>query len=520
MVSGLSAPYARFMLHETYEPVIGLEVHCQLQTESKLFSPEAAAYGAPPNTHVDPVSLGHPGTLPVLNEAAVTHTLRMGLATHCSIAERSFFARKHYFYPDLPKGYQTSQYDTPLCYGGYLEIDADTGASDANTTDNARPSRKRIGITRIHLEEDAGKSIHDQGEAHTLLDYNRCGVPLIEMVSEPDLRSPNEAYRYLQKVRQLVRWLGISDGNMEEGSLRCDANVSVRPKGQTGLGTRTELKNLNSIRNVERALEYEINRQIVARERGDAVQQQTLLWDADAQQTRTLRSKEEARDYRYLPDPDLPPVVVPEERVEALRDDLPEMPNARCHRFVDSLGLPAYDAEVLTEDRAVADYFEEALSSLFKRTKGGDTNAQAKEVANFVMGDVMQTLNETDYTPQTLPVTPRRLAQLVYLRLEDKVSSSGAQEVFSLMLDHTDASAGKIADDHNLIQISDRSQIEPVVTSVLNDHSDNVEQYLSGKDGLLGFFIGQVMRRIDGSPDPQLVRTLLTEHLDARTQDQ
>jgi aspartyl-tRNA(Asn)/glutamyl-tRNA(Gln) amidotransferase subunit B len=513
MLSGLSAPYARFMLHETYEPVIGLEVHCQLQTESKLFSPEAAAYGAAPNTHVDPVSLGHPGTLPVLNKNAVRHTLRMGLATHCSIAERSFFARKHYFYPDLPKGYQTSQYDTPLCYGGYLEIDA-----DADDPDDASSARKRIGVTRIHLEEDAGKSIHDRDDAHTLLDYNRCGVPLIEMVSEPDLRSPREAYRYLQKVRQLVRWLGISDGNMEEGSLRCDANVSVRPKGQTGFGTRTELKNLNSIRNVERALAYEIDRQIVARERGDAVQQQTLLWDADAQQTRVLRSKEEAHDYRYMPDPDLPPVVVPTERVAALRDDLPEMPDARCQRFIDSLGLPPYDADVLTEERPVADYFEDALSALFKRTKGGDTNAQAKEVANFVMGAVMQTLNETEYTPQTLPVTPRRLAQLVYLRLEDKVSSSGAQKVFDLMLDHTDASAGKIADDNNLIQISDRGQIEPVVKAVLNDHPDNVEKYIGGKDGLMGFFIGQVMRRIDGSPDPQLVRELLSEQLDARAQ--
>lgn len=501
------------MLHETYEPVIGLEVHCQLQTEAKLFSPEAAAYGAPPNTHVDPVSLGHPGTLPVLNEAAVAHTLRMGLATHCEIAEQSFFARKHYFYPDLPKGYQTSQFDTPLCFGGYLEIDA--GPEDDAS---GEMPRKRIGITRIHLEEDAGKSIHDQSATHTLLDYNRCGVPLIEMVSEPDLRSPREAYRYLHKVRQLVRWLGISDGNMEEGSLRCDANVSVRPKGQTGFGTRTELKNLNSIRNVERALEYEINRQIVARERGEAVQQQTLLWDADAQRTRTMRTKEAAHDYRYMPDPDLPPIVVPRERIETLREALPEMPDARRTRFMSNLGLSAYDAEVLTEERALADYFEEALSSLFKRTKGGDTKAQAKEVANFVMSDVLRTLNETDDTPDTLPVTPRRLAQLVYLRLEDKVSSSGAQEVFELMLENTDDSAGKIADENNLIQISDRGSIEPVAASVLDDNPDNVSSYLDGKDGLLGFFIGQVMQRMDGSPNPQLVRDVLSDKLDARAE--
>lgn len=500
------------MLHELYEPVIGLEVHCQLQTHSKAFSPEAATYGQSPNTQVDPVSLGHPGTLPVLNEAAIAHTVRMGLATHCNIAPRSVLARKHYFYPDLPKGYQISQYDTPLCYGGYLEIE--TEAPDDK--DAEAPPRKRIGITRIHLEEDAGKSIHDRESTHTLLDYNRCGTPLIEMVSEPDLRSPHEAYQYLRKVRQIVRWLGISDGNMEEGSLRCDANVSIRPRGQTGFGTRTELKNLNSIRNVERALEYEINRQMVARERGDSISQSTLLWDADAQKTRPMRTKEAAHDYRYMPDPDLPPIVVKPEQVEAWREGLPEMPDTRCKRFMSSLGLPAYDAEVLTEERGVSDYFEETLSALFKRTKGGDTNAQAKEVANFVMSDVMRTLNETDYTPETLPVTPRRLAQLVYLRIEDKVSSSGAQEVFELMLEHTNASAGKVADDHNLIQVSDRGAIEPLAEAVLDENPDNVETYLDGKDGLLGFFIGQVMQRADGSPNPQMVRDILKEKLEAR----
>ncbi|MFB6231334.1 MAG: Asp-tRNA(Asn)/Glu-tRNA(Gln) amidotransferase subunit GatB [Salinibacter sp.] len=501
------------MAYENYEPVIGLEVHVQLQTDAKIFSSDATAFGADPNTQVDPISLGHPGTLPVLNKKVVEYALRLGLATQCSIASRSVFARKHYFYPDLPKGYQISQYDTPICYDGYVEIFP--GEDDETNSTDEQESR-RIGLTRIHMEEDAGKSVHDPDEDTTRLDFNRCGVPLLEMVTEPDLRSPRGAYLFLQRLRQLVRYLGISDGNMEEGSLRCDANVSVRPRGREAFGTRTELKNMNSMRHVEQALDYEITRQIAAAERGDSITQQTLLWDAEAKATRPMRSKEEAHDYRYMPDPDLVEVAVDDEMIESVRASLPELPRARRQRFVDEVGLPPYDAGVLTEEQAVADYFEETLQQLYKRTKGGDTDAQAKVVSNFVMTEVMRVLNEQDLSIDELPVGPERLAQLAYLRLQDKVSSNGAQEVFEVMLEEHEKSAGKIADERDLIQVSDPDAIKPVVNEVLGDHPEKVETYLDGKEGLLGFFIGQVMQRFDGSPDPELVRSLLREQLDAR----
>jgi len=502
------------MSYERYEPVIGLEVHVQLQTDSKIFSTDAAAFGGAPNAQVDPVSLGHPGTLPVLNRTVVEYALRLGLATQCAIAPRSVLARKHYFYPDLPKGYQISQYDTPICYDGYVEIYPGEDEADADEFD-LRADGRRIGLTRIHMEEDAGKSIHDDS-GRTRLDFNRCGVPLLELVTEPDLRTPREAYLFLKRLRQLVRYLGISDGNMEEGSLRCDANVSVRPRGREAFGTRTELKNMNSMSHVEQALEYEITRQIAARERGEEVVQQTLLWDPDAGTTRPMRSKEEAHDYRYMPDPDLVEVEVEDEMIDAVRDDLPEVPRARRRRFVEEVGLPPYDARVLTEERAVADYFEAALDQLYKRTKGGDTDAQAKLVSNLVMTEVMRVLNEKDISIEELPVEPERLAQLAYLRVQDKVNSNGAQEVFEVMLQEPDASAGKIADERDLIQVSDPGAIAPVVKDVLDDNPDQVQTYLDGKEGLLGFFIGQVMQNFDGSPDPELVRELLREKLSAR----
>ncbi len=500
------------MAHETYEPVIGLEVHVQLQTDAKIFSPDAAAFGADPNTQVDPVSLGHPGTLPVLNEKVVAYALRLGLATRCSIADRSVFARKHYFYPDLPKGYQISQYDTPICYDGFVEIYPEE-EEDANP---AEAASKRIGLTRIHMEEDAGKSIHDADQ--TRLDFNRCGVPLLELVTEPDLRSPREAYLFLKRLRQLVRYLGISDGNMEEGSLRCDANVSVRPRGREQFGTRTELKNMNSMRHVEQALDYEIARQTAALERGDSVTQQTLLWDPDAGTTRPMRSKEEAHDYRYMPDPDLVEVVVDDDQLDEVRADLPELPRARRRRFIEEVGLPPYDARVLTEERPVADYFEAALDQLFKRTKGGDTDAQAKLVSNLVMSEVLRVLNERSIEIDDLPVEPERLAQLAFLRVQDKVSSNGAQEIFEAMMEQPEASAGKIADERDLIQVSDRGAIVPVVEEVLDDNPEQVETYLDGKDGLLGFFIGQVRRTFDGSPDPEVIQEVLREKLEARRQ--
>ena len=502
------------MLYEKYEPVIGLEVHCQLQTASKIFSTDSAAFGGEPNTHVDPVSLGHPGTLPVLNEKVVRHALRVGLSTRCRIASRSVFARKHYFYPDLPKGYQISQYDTPICYDGYVEIHLDDEAVEWIGGDGQVERTKRIGLTRIHMEEDAGKSMHHLDKTNTLVDYNRCGVPLIEIVSEPDLRSPREAYLFMQKLRQIVRYLGICDGNMEEGSLRCDANVSVRRRGKSGYGTKTEVKNMNSFRHVEEALSYEIDRQIAVRERGGHVEQHTLLWDTDRRVTRPMRSKEEAHDYRYFPDPDLVEVEITDDLLNAVRADLPEMPDARRQRFEDEVGLPAYDAQVLTEERAVADYFEETLNALFKRTKGGNTKAQAKEVSNFVMTEVMRVLNDEGVAIDDFAITPRRLAQLVYLRMEDKVSSSAAQKVFEAMREEPGKSAGKIADERNLIQVSDRGVLAPVVDRVIDENEDQVERYLSGKDGLFGYFIGQVMRHFEGSPDPQVVRDLLKEKLD------
>jgi len=503
------------MAYESYEPVIGLEVHIQLKTNSKIFSPDPVTFGAEPNSKVDPVSLGHPGTLPVLNERAVAYAVRLGVATHCTIAERSVFARKHYFYPDLPKGYQISQYDAPLCYDGYVEISPGPD-EDRGETSSGGQETKRIGLTRIHLEEDAGKSIHDTDGGRSKLDFNRCGVPLLEMVTDPDLRAPHEAYLFLERLRQLVRYLEISDGNMEEGSLRCDANVSIRPRGQTGFGTRTELKNLNSMSHVEQALDYEITRQIAARERGDAVTQQTLLWDADAGTTRPMRSKEEAHDYRYMPDPDLVEVEIEEADVERVRSELPELPRERERRFVEEVGLPPYDARVLTEERAVADYFEKALDQLYKRTKGGDTDAQAKLVSNLVMSEVMRSLNERSYDVKTLPVGPERLAQLAFLRVQDTVSSNGAQEIFEAMLEETEKSAGRIADERDLIQVSNTDAIEPIVEDVLDDHPEQVETYLNGKDGLLGFFIGQVRGQFDGSPDPEVVREILQEKLDAR----
>lgn len=495
------------MRHD-YEAVIGLEVHCQLLTASKAFSPESTQFGDPPNTHVDPISLGHPGTLPVLNARVVEYTIRMGLATHCKIAERSIFARKHYFYPDLPKGYQISQYETPICYDGYVEIELEPAG------DGQEPVRKRIGIIRIHMEEDAGKSLHDQDPYHTLLDFNRCGVPLIEIVSAPDIRSPREAALYMQKIRQIVRYLGISDGNMEEGSLRCDANVSVRRCGETKLGTKTEIKNLNSFRNVERALEYEIQRQIAILEQGGQVVQETRLWDAVRQETRPMRSKEEAHDYRYFPDPDLVPVLVTADMLARIQAEMPEMPEVRRRRFTEELGLPAYDAGVLTEEPAVADYYEAVLKALAHRMPTGDPKIQAKAVSNFVMTEVLRVLNERSIDIRAFPVEPARLAGLVQLRLEDWVSSSGAQEIFNAML--TDPRAPEaIAEAFNLLQVSDEGALIPLVEAVLAENPDKVQTYLNGKTGLLGFFISQVMRRFEGAPDPKLVRRLLEERLEA-----
>lgn len=477
--------------HDKYETVIGLEVHAQLLTESKAFAPVSTEFGGSPNTQVSPLCLGHPGTLPVLNENLVRYIIKMGLATDCEIARKSIFARKNYFYPDLPKGYQISQYDTPICHDGHITIEAEEGP-------------KRIGITRIHMEEDAGKSIHDQDPYHTLIDLNRAGVPLIEIVSEPDIRSPRQAYEYLKRIKQIVQYLEICDGNMEEGSLRCDANVSVRPKGQQEFGTRTELKNMNSFRNVERAIQYEIERQIELIEEGGVVVQQTLLWDANKMETRLMRTKEEAHDYRYFPEPDIPPVVVNESMLEEIAAELPEMPDVRKQRFVQELGMSEDDAQNLTENRYLADFYEDILSF------GGEPKA----VSNLVLTEVLRVLNERSIGIRQFPVSPQRLHGLITLREEDKISSSAMTEIFDAMVEGS-KSAEEYAGEMNLLQVSDTGFLEPIVDEIIEEHPDEVGRYRDGKKGLIGFFIGQVMQRSQGKANPQMVREMLQDKLDS-----
>jgi len=476
---------------DNYEAVIGLEVHAQLLTESKAFAPVSTEFGGSPNTQVTPLCLGHPGTLPVLNENLVRYIIKMGLATNCEIARKSIFARKNYFYPDLPKGYQISQYETPICHDGHIGITADG-------------YEKEIGITRIHMEEDAGKSIHDQDPFNTLIDLNRAGVPLIEIVSEPDIRTPKEAYEYLKRIKQIVQYLEICDGNMEEGSLRCDANVSVRPKGREKFGTRTELKNMNSFRNVERAIQYEIDRQIELIESGGKVVQQTLLWDADKMKTRLMRTKEEAHDYRYFPEPDIPPVVVTDEMLEDIKADLPEMPDVRKQRFVEEFNMSSDDAQTLTEDRYLADYYEEVLAH----------TDSPKTAANLILTEVLRTLNDRSISIGEFPISADRLAGLVELRENDKINSSAMTEIFDAMLEN-DKSAEDLAEEMNLVQVSDTGFLEPIVDEVIEDHPDEVERYRDGKKGLLGFFIGKVMQRSQGKANPELVREMISERLEA-----
>ena len=473
-----------------YEAVIGLEVHAQLLTESKAFAPVSTEFGGSPNTQVTPLCLGHPGTLPVLNENLVRYIIKMGLATNCDVAKKSIFARKNYFYPDLPKGYQISQFDTPICHDGHIIINDDG-------------EEKRIGITRIHMEEDAGKSIHDQDPYHTLVDLNRAGVPLIEIVSEPDMRTPQEAYQYLTRIKQIVQYLEICDGNMEEGSLRCDANVSIRPKGQKEFGTRTELKNMNSFRNVERAIQFEIDRQTELLESGGEVVQETLLWDANKMETRTMRSKEEAHDYRYFPEPDIPPVVVTDAMLDDIRKELPELPDVRLKRFMNKLGLNEADARTLTEDRYLADYFEEVLEEV----------DNAKAVSNIVLSEVLRILNEQSIDIQEFSVSAKRLAGLITLKEEDKINSSAMTEIFDAMVDG-DQSAEDLAEEMNLLQVSNTDFIEPIVDEVIAENPDEVQRYREGKKGLIGFFIGQVMQRSQGKANPNLVRELISTKLE------
>ncbi len=489
-----------------FETVIGLEVHAQLLTASKAFAPVATEFGEAPNTQVSPLCLGHPGTLPVLNENLVRFIVKMGLATNCSIAPHSIFARKNYFYPDLPKGYQISQFDTPICHDGWVDIELEDG------------STKRIRIKRIHMEEDAGKSIHDQDPYHTLVDLNRAGTPLIEIVTEPDIASPAEAYAYLTRIKQLVQYLEICDGNMEEGSLRCDANVSIRPVGQQELGTRTEIKNVNSFRNVERALHYEIRRQEAVIRGGGKVVQTTLLWDANKLETREMRSKEEAHDYRYFPEPDLPPVVVTEAFLESVRAELPELPEARLQRYR-AHGVPDFDAMVLTEDKDKGDYFDTVVFgqpvTLRNRDAFRATRADIKMASNVVTNLVANILNERKLGIRELPVEAHRLADALNLRAADTISSNGLTDLILAMVEDP-RDAKTLAEEKGLIQNSDTSFLEPLVEQVLDANPDKVAAFNAGKDGLLGFFVGQVMRMSQGKANPQLVNGLVISKLKDR----
>jgi aspartyl-tRNA(Asn)/glutamyl-tRNA(Gln) amidotransferase subunit B len=492
--------------HLNYEPIIGLEVHAQMKTKSKAFCSCSTEFNTPPNTNVCPVCLGHPGTLPVLNKDLVEFILRLGIATECQITERSIFARKNYFYPDLPKGYQISQYDRPVCHDGWLEI-------------NYNEILKRIGITRIHMEEDAGKSLHDVSPGETLVDLNRCGVPLIEIVSEPDIRSAEEAKLYLQKLKQLVQYLDICDANMEEGSLRCDANVSVRKKDATGFGTKTEIKNLNSFKNLVDALEYEIKRQVEIIDGGGKVIHQTLAFDAARKVTYPMRSKEEAHDYRYFPEPDLVRVYVSEKWKESVRKNLPEFPDKRILRFIEQYSLPRYDAEVLVQDKDVADYFERVCAGLAKPplgrgAEGGVGNDNFKAASNWIMTGVMRVLNEQKIGIRNFWVKEENIASLIKL-IDDKIISNNiAKEVFAEMLklkDPTDEAQKPevIVKEKNLAQVTDESEIEAVIKKIISDNPKEAERFRSGETKLAGFFVGKVMRETKGKANPQKVNELL-----------
>ncbi|MBW2440859.1 MAG: Asp-tRNA(Asn)/Glu-tRNA(Gln) amidotransferase subunit GatB [Deltaproteobacteria bacterium] len=472
-----------------FEPVIGLEVHAQLKTKTKIFCGCSTAFGAPPNTHTCPVCLGMPGVLPVLNRKVVEYTLRMALATHCDITRESRFARKNYFYPDLPKGYQISQYELPIAEHGYVDIEVDG-------------DRRRIGITRIHMEEDAGKLGHDPNRPVSMVDFNRTGVPLIEIVSEPDIRQAEEAGAYLRQLRSIVRYLEICDGNLEEGSFRCDANVSIRPRGTQTLGTRTELKNLNSFKHVEKALQYEISRQKEAILDGEQIAQETRLWDPDNNKTLSMRGKEEAHDYRYFPDPDLLPLLIDDEWIDAVKKSLPELPEAKKKRFMDQYNLPSYDAELLTSDRSLADYFEDCTRRF----------SQPKQVSNWVMGSLLGLLNAQEKTIEESPVSAGDLADLLALVEEGAISGKIAKTVFEQMA-RTGKAARQIVAEKGLIQITDTDAIEDLVAQVVARHPKEVEAYQNGKTKLLGFFVGQVMQATKGQANPKMVNEILKKKL-------
>ncbi|MBM3452417.1 MAG: Asp-tRNA(Asn)/Glu-tRNA(Gln) amidotransferase subunit GatB [Bacteroidetes bacterium] len=482
------------IFRDRYEVVVGLEVHAQMLTCSKAYSNDLNEYGTSPNSNVSVISLGHPGTLPRMNKKTIEFAIKLGLACGCEIAESQYFARKNYFYPDLPKGYQITQDKTPICTGGKISIKSDTG------------EEKLIRLTRIHMEEDAGKSIHDVDLYDTLVDLNRAGVPLLEIVSEPDIRSSQEAYAYLTEVRKLVRYLDICDGNMEEGSLRCDANVSVRLKGETDFGTKVEVKNMNSIRNVQRAIEFEIGRQITAIESGESLVQETRSFDALKGITISMRTKEAANDYRYFPEPDLQPLVVTESQIEAVRKEMPALPQELFQKYTQQFGLSEYDAYNLTDSKSIALYYEDLVA----------LTSNYKSAANWIMGDVKSYLNENGVDIEEFPIQPIKIAEIIQLIDEGKVSFSiASQRIFPELVKNSWDSPLAIAERLNLIQDSDESTILAFIQEVIDSNPNEVERYRNGEKQLTGFFMGQLMKVSKGKADPKSANALLRNKLDS-----
>ncbi|CDN09943.1 MAG: Asp-tRNA(Asn)/Glu-tRNA(Gln) amidotransferase subunit GatB [Richelia sp.] len=479
-----------------YEAIIGLETHCQLSTNTKIFSDSSTAFGSDPNTNIDPVCMGLPGVLPVLNEKVLEYAAKAGLALNCQIASYSKFDRKQYFYPDLPKNYQISQYDLPIAEHGWLEIELVD--KDGNAT------RKKIGITRLHMEEDAGKLVHAgsdrlAGSSYSLVDYNRAGVPLVEIVSEPDLRTGQEAAEYAQELRRIVRYLGVSDGNMQEGSLRCDVNISVRPVGQKEFGVKVEIKNMNSFSAIQKAIDYEIERQIAAIEAGEKIFQETRLWEEGSQRTISMRSKEGSSDYRYFPEPDLAPIEISPEQLNGWREKLPELPAQKRERYEKDLGLSAYDTRVLTEEKGTAEYFEATIAA----------GANPKQAANWITQDIAAYLNKQKLTITELALTPENLAKTISLIEKGTISNKKAKDKLPELL------AGKSAEEtfKGAEQISDPSVLEPIIEKVIAENPSELEKYRAGKTKLLGFFVGKVLKETGGRADPKLTNQLVAKKL-------
>jgi aspartyl-tRNA(Asn)/glutamyl-tRNA(Gln) amidotransferase subunit B len=476
---------------DKYELVVGLEVHAQLLTQTKLFSGDSSAFGGEPNTHISPITLAHPGTLPKLNRKAVEYAIRMGLACNCEITRLNYFERKNYFYPDLPKGYQISQLQTPVCVGGFVDVQTSLG-------------KKTVQLNRIHLEEDAGKSIHDILPGATAVDYNRAGVPLIEIVTEPDIHHAEEAYAYLTELRKRLRYLGICDGNMEEGSMRCDANISIRLKGDTKLGTKVEVKNLNSIRNVKRAIELEFERLVALVESNTPIIQETRSFDASNGTTFSLRSKEEANDYRYFPDPDLSPFEVTDEMLEKIRAELPALPEQRVQHYISDLGLPEYDARVITDEKEFADYFE-SLAAM---------TSNKKAAANWMLGPIKAYLNDHGIGIEKFALKPASIARIIELIDQNIFNFSiGSTRIFQALLKDSSKDPMDIANELNLVQNSDSSAIEAWVDEALQRMPDKVIEYKKGKKGLIGLFVGEVKKISKGKADPKITNELLLKKL-------